>query len=64
MMDALEKLLELYMQTQKQVFIAIDKAGSYTEHAEEIMESTKVLQLGAGIHALFGKNWNEIKEGE
>ena len=61
---ALEKLLELYMQTQKQVFIAIDKAGSYTEHAEEIMESTKVLQLGAGVHALFGKNWNEIKEGE
>lgn len=36
--DAIEKILELYEATSKEVFIAMDKEGSYTKKAQEIME--------------------------
>lgn len=60
--DAIEKIMELYSETSKQVFIAMDKEGSYTSKAQEIMESAKVLQLGPGDEALFGRTWNDVNE--
>ncbi len=41
--DAIEKIMELYASTSKQVLIAMDKEGSYTKKAQEIMEANKVL---------------------
>jgi len=58
----LEKLLELYSKTQKQVFIAIDKQGSYTKRAEELLAKTEVLRLSPGGNELFGRSWNIINE--
>ena len=60
--DAIEKILGLYEGTAKQVFIAMDKEGSYTKRSQEIMESSKVLQLSPGEGALFGRTWNDIEE--
>lgn len=60
--DAIEKIMELYSETTKQVFIAMDKEGSYTPKAQEIMEKSKVLQLSAGEGALFGRTWNDVEE--
>lgn len=60
--DAIEKILGLYAGTAKQVFIAMDKEGSYTKRSQEIMESSKVLQLSPGEGALFGRTWNDIEE--
>lgn len=59
--DAIEKIMELYAGTSKQVFIAMDKEGSYTEKAQEIMEASKVLQLSPGEGALFGRTWNDVE---
>lgn len=59
--DAIEKILELYAGTSKQVFIAMDKEGSYTEKAQKIMEASKVLQLSPGEGALFGRTWNDVE---
>jgi len=59
--DAIEKIMELYASTSKQVFIAMDKEGSYTEKAQEIMEASKVLQLSPGEGALFGRTWNDVE---
>lgn len=59
--DAIEKIMELYAQTPKQVFIAMDKEGSYTQKAQEIMEGAKVLQLSPGEGALFGRTWNDVE---
>lgn len=56
---ALERILELYQSTEKQVFIALDKAGAYTEKAQTILENTTVIRLYPGDGALFGKTWNE-----
>ena len=62
--DAIEKIMELYADTPKQVFIAMDKEGSYTKKAQEIMESAKVLQLSPGEGALFGRTWNDVETKE
>jgi len=58
--DAIEKILQLYSKTPKQAFIALDKEGSYTKEAQEIMKETRILQLAAGGGALFGRVWNEV----
>ncbi len=60
--DAIEKIMELYADTSKQVFIAMDKEGSYTPKAQKIMEESKVLQLSPGEGALFGHTWNTAEE--
>jgi hypothetical protein len=57
----LEKILELYQKSGKQIFIALDKGGSYTKHAEEILEQTAILRLSDNGNELFGRSWN-IKE--
>ena len=58
--DALEKILNIYSQSPKQVFIAIDKVSSYTPKAQKIMKESSILQLGPKEEALFGCTWNEI----
>lgn len=58
--DAIEKIMEQYESTTKQVFIAIDKKGSYTPKAQKIMNATTVLQLSSGEGALFGRTWNDV----
>ena len=54
----LEKVLELYSHTNKQVFIAMDKQGSYTKRAAELLQTTEVLQLSPEGNELFGRSWN------
>ena len=58
--EAIERILLLYSKTPKQVFIAMDKEGSYTEEAQKIMEKTKILQLSKDKGALFGRTWNDV----
>ena len=61
----LEKLLEMYTQTEKQVFIAMDKETSYTERAQAILNDSVVLRLSPDGNELFGRSWNKkTKEDE
>jgi len=57
----LEKLMELYMENDKQVFIAFDKQEAPTEKIQQILDSTIVIQLNANGNELFGENWGEVK---
>ena len=57
---ALEKILQLYTKTKKQVFIALDKGTSYTKGAQEILAKNTVLTLEPGGSELFGRAWNEV----
>ncbi|OFT00296.1 DUF2326 domain-containing protein [Granulicatella sp. HMSC31F03] len=57
---ALEKILQLYTKTKKQVFIALDKGTSYTKGAQEILAKNTVLTLKPGGSELFGRAWNEV----
>lgn len=60
--EAVEKILELYSKTSKQIFIALDKEGSYTPKAQEILNQSEVLRLSLGGNELFGRSWNETKK--
>ncbi len=57
--SVLEKLLEMYAKTEKQVFIAMDKETSYTERAQEILNDSVVLRLSPDGNELFGRSWNK-----
>jgi TolA-binding protein len=45
----------------KQVFIAFDRADSFTEGASKILHDTAVLQLSDGGNELYGFPWNTDK---
>ena len=56
---AIEKILELYMQSEKQIFISIDKINSLTDRSITIIEENKVLTLYPNGGELFGRCWNK-----
>ena len=53
-----EKIMELYLACQKQVFISLDKDDSYTERTSEILRNTTILQLSGNGNELFGYSWS------
>lgn len=55
--EAIEKILELYIQSNKQIFIALDKQDSYPPKAQEILNQNAVLKLAPNGKELFGKSW-------
>ena len=59
--NAIEKILELYTRTNKQVFIAFDKEQAYSQNTERILNSTAVLCLNEAGDELFGFSWAKRK---
>lgn len=55
----LEKLIELYNQSEKQIFIAFDREEAPTPEIQKILDKTTVIHLSAGGNELFGKSWGE-----
>lgn len=55
--EAIEKILELYQESGKQVIISLDKQDSYTKKAQIILEETSVLKLSPNGGELFGRSW-------
>lgn len=54
----IEKLLQLYKQSQKQIFISLDKVSSYTQESQKILMSHKVIELSNNGSELFGFSWS------
>lgn len=54
--SSLEKILELYESSSKQIFIALDKPKSYTKRTSELLYSKKSIELSRGKE-LFGMSW-------
>jgi len=55
--EAIEKILELYQKSGKQVIISLDKQDSYTKKAQIILEEASVLKLSPNGGELFGRSW-------
>ncbi|MCM1003547.1 MAG: DUF2326 domain-containing protein [Candidatus Gastranaerophilales bacterium] len=55
--EAIEEILKLYIATNKQVIIALDKQNSYTAKTTELLNNNAVLKLGSNGNELFGKSW-------
>lgn len=59
---AVEKILELYEQAGKQIFISIDKVSSLTLKAVQIIKKAKILTLYPNGGELFGRCWNKKRQ--
>lgn len=59
--EPLNKIIHLYTEFDKQIFIAFDKDESYSEETSQILNSTAVIRLNENGDELFGRSWN-IKE--
>lgn len=58
--DVVGRLLSLYKQSSKQVFIAFDREQDYEgTPVEEIVQATSVITLGPEGKALYGRQWNK-----
>ena len=55
----IEKLLQLYKQSSKQIFIALDKVSSYTDDSQKILNAQKVIELSNDGNELFGRSWSD-----
>lgn len=60
--QATEALLKLYDQSKlfnKQVFLAFDKASSYSPDANQLLSENTVLRLSSDGNELYGISWNK-----
>ena len=55
--EPLEKIMELYMQSGKQIFIAYDKQEAPTPRIQEILDETIIIHLSENGNELFGYSW-------
>lgn len=53
----LEKIMELYTKSKKQIFIAYDRQEAPTQRMKEILDTYQVLHLSQGGNELFGYSW-------
>ena len=60
----LEKIMELYTQSSKQIFIAFDKKEAPTKAIQKILDSASILHLSSDGNELFGENWGRKKKVE
>ena len=56
--SALINIFKLYSQSERQIFIAFDKQGSYGDECQKLLESNAVLRLAPHGEELFGISWN------
>ena len=55
--EPLEKIMELYMQSGKQIFIAYDKQEAPTPRIQELLDETTIIHLSEKGNELFGYSW-------
>ena len=56
---AFNKILDLYEESGKQIFIAMDKQASFGKEVEDKLEEAAVLHLSKGGNELYGSPWYE-----
>lgn len=57
--DRRNRIIEMYAQETKQIFISIDSIEVLSKKAQEIIRENTVLTLERGGKELFGRSWNE-----
>lgn len=59
---AVDGIMQIYAQSDKQVFIAFDKQSAYRPMTQQILEDNCVLQLSDNGCELYGESWNKEKK--
>lgn len=60
--EPISKIIKLYTEFDKQVFIAFDKDEAYSEETSRILNKTAILHLNSNGDELFGYSWGETKQ--
>ena len=55
--EPMNKIIEMYDKSDKQIFITFDKTSTYGERVNLIADKTSVLRLGPNGNELFGWSW-------
>jgi hypothetical protein len=55
--EPLENLFRIYLSSEKQEFIAIDRIKRFGNYWEGALTNAQVVKLGSGTNSLFGKIW-------
>lgn len=58
----IDKIMQLYMDSKKQIFIAFDKAKAFTEYTAKTVYDTMVINLYPNGGELFGWSWAKKTE--
>ena len=53
----IDKIMELYNQSEKQIFIAFDKEDTFYDVTRDIVHSTKIIEFHENGGELFGWSW-------
>ena len=53
----IDGIMDIYKESKKQIFIAFDKEGAYTNKVAKIVTDTAVIKLGENGDQLFGWSW-------
>ena len=59
----IDGIMDIYLESKKQIFIAFDKEGAYSKNVADGVTDTAVIKLGENGDQLFGWTW-AIKEGK
>ena len=57
--ESIEKIFEIYNNSKKQIFIAIDKESSYSKVTQEIILKNEVLKLSSNGNELYGYDFSK-----
>lgn len=57
--NAIERIMEQYITSGKQIVIALDKQESYSQITKKILEENSVLNLYPNGGELFGRSWGK-----
>ena len=58
----IDKIMQLYLQSKKQIFISFDKKEAFTEYTEKTVTNTTVIELYDDGGELFGWSWAKKKK--
>lgn len=58
----IDRIVQLYSQSDKQIFIAFDKTGAYTDDTARTLRDTSVIELYDNGGELFGWSWAKKKK--
>lgn len=56
--EFMERIIDVYMTLNQQVFISIDELKRYKYLTQEVLKDRTIIKLGQETEALFGKTWN------
>ena len=62
--EPLDKIMELYLQSGKQIFIAYDKQDAPTKRIQKVLDDTTVIHLSEGGNEPFGYSWTRKTNNE